>query len=116
MEITKIVGWLVFSFGILIILLTLRSSYYIFTGEVPPPEIFVFESKAPKEVSSKGQGGLEEQFREIVSQQLKEVLPVEALSDTLFKSLNLLVWSLGAGIFIFGGAQIAGLGIKLIKK
>jgi hypothetical protein len=31
------------------------------------------------------------------------------------KLLNLLSWSIFAGILIFAGAQIAGLGIKLIK-
>jgi hypothetical protein len=42
---------------------------------------------------------------------LKEILPAEAIT----KMLNLIVWSILAGIFIFGGSQISSLGIKLLK-
>jgi len=50
-------------------------------------------------------------MEKMLSEQLKGVIP----TDTLPKILNLIVWSMLAGLLIFGGSQIAGLGIKLIK-
>jgi hypothetical protein len=48
----------------------------------------------------------------MIGEQLKGMVPL----DSLPKLLNLAVWSMLAFILIFGGAQIASLGIKLIKK
>jgi len=51
-------------------------------------------------------------MEKMIGEQLKGIIPV----DTLPKMLNLIVWSILAGLLIFGGAQISNLGIKLIKK
>ena len=54
---------------------------------------------------------LQQQMDNAISKQLGELLPPE----TLPKILNLISWSILAGILIFGGGQIASLGIKIIK-
>jgi hypothetical protein len=51
-------------------------------------------------------------MNKIVGEQIKEMLPADAFS----RILNLFVWSIFAGIFIFGGGQIANIGIKIIRS
>ena len=117
MALTKIVGWVTFLAGILIILFALYSSYNIFTGKSSVPGFFKIEEMVTQ--SSPSQKGklptspeeLQQEIGKMIGEQLKGILPV----DTLPKILNLFVWSTLAWILIFGGAQISGLGIKLLK-
>ena len=113
---TKIFGWVLLIAGIILIGWTLLSTYNIFTGERPAPEIFkVAEKEAilPEKGKVKGlETMLEEKMKEMMGEQLKEIFPTEFIP----KLLNLIVWSILAGILIFGGAQISSFGIKLIKR
>lgn len=114
MEATKIIGWITFLAGVLIIIFTLYYSFIIFSGKIPPPQFFKIEAK---EVTSKGKiptspQEIQKQLGQMIAEQLKEILPV----DFLPKILNLIVWSILAWILIFGGSQIASLGIKLLKQ
>ena len=113
---TKIFGWVLLLSGLAIIGWTLMSSYNIFTGKAAVPEIFGIPKEEAKTPTAKGQiTGIEDiqaQMEKMLSEQLKGVIPV----DTMPKMLNLGVWAMLAGLLIFGGSQISGLGIKLIKK
>ncbi len=102
----KIFGWILLVLGLLIIFWTLFSSYNIFTGRSLAPALFEEELAltAEKEVDL-------EDIEKIVEGQLKEIFPVEKINDLL----NLIVSSILAGIMIFGGGRVAGIGIKLIK-
>ena len=117
MALTKIVGWVTFLAGILIILFALYSSYNIFTGKSSVLEFFKIEEKVTQAPpSQKGKlptspEALQQEIGKMIGEQLKGILPV----DTLPKILNLFVWSTLAWILIFGGAQISSLGIKLLK-
>jgi len=112
MNITKLIGWLVFLAGVLIIGFTLYSSYNIFTGEQSTPEFF----KPPETQISQTQAtGLPTDLsgiQQMVSEQLKGILPL----DSITQFLNLGVWGILTGILIFGGAKISELGIRLIKN
>ncbi|XOA43011.1 MAG: hypothetical protein ACKKMO_00875 [Candidatus Nealsonbacteria bacterium] len=110
MDSTKLIGWLTFLVGVSIILFALYSSYNIFTGKTTVSEIFAFEIKETQ--STQGKIPIsQEDVGQIIFEQLKNLLPI----DTFSKLLNLTIWAMGAGILIFGGSQIASLGIKLIK-
>jgi len=105
----KFFGWALLFAGLTIIFWGLYSSYNIFTGKRPAPEIFKIEEKVlPKKEKTLD---LQTQIQEMIKEQLKSVIP----SETLPNLLNLIAWSIFAGILIFGGGQIAGLGIKLLK-
>lgn len=112
MNYTKIGGWMIFLTGLAVIVWTLLFSYNIFTAKTAVPEIF--KITAEKASSQKGTGAqdIQAQLETMMSEQLKGILPV----DSIPKLLNLIAWSIGAFILIFGGTQIAGLGIKLIKQ
>jgi len=113
MDATKIFGWLLLIAGIILIIWTLFSTYNIFTGERPVPEIFkVAEIGKEEEALPKGTFDIQAQMEKMIGEQLKGILPV----DTIPRLLNLIVWSMLAGLLIFGGSQISSLGIKLIKK
>lgn len=114
MKLRKIIGWLTFFAGILIIVFTLYSSYNIFTGKTPVPKFFELEKETealPQGKFPTSPAELQKELGKMVVEQLEELLPL----NTLPKMLNLAVWSMLAGILIFGGAQISNLGIKLIK-
>lgn len=111
MNYLKIIGWILLMVGIGVMGWTLFNSYNIFTGKAQPPEFF----KTPKEEMVTQKVGIQDiqaQLEKMIAEQLKGILPV----DTLPKLLNLTVWSMLAFILIFGGSQISGLGIKLIKS
>jgi len=111
MDYTKIIGWVVFLAGIVIIVWILFFSYNIFTAKAALPEFFTM----PKEEVSVQTGNTQDvqaQLQTMIGEQLKGFLPTDAIP----KILNLTVWSILAFILIFGGTQISGLGIKLLKK
>ena len=111
MNFQKVIGWILLIAGIIIIGWTLMSSYNIFTAKEAVPEFF----EIPKEeiISPKaGTQDIQAQLQKMIGEQMKGILPV----DSITKLLNLVVWSMLAFILIFGGSQISGLGIKLIKK
>lgn len=118
MTLTKTIGWITFLAGLGIIVLTLYSSYKIFTGKTSPPEFFKTEKKKNfPSVSSKTKlpttpEEIQQEIGKMITEQLMEILP----SDSITKLLNLMVWSILAGILIFGGSQIASLGINLLKN
>lgn len=113
MNINKIIGFVLLAAGLLIIAVSLFLSWQIFTGVTPAPELFL----APQEktVDSSLLAGslkdLQNQLPGLLGQQLKELLPV----DTIPQMLNLGVWSMFAGLLLFGGSLVAGIGIKLLK-
>jgi len=114
MSFNKIVGWLLLFFGLFIIIFTLYQSYNVFTGSASVPEVFK-EKPSALSLSNKAisqNKKLENVGEKIIREQLKEMIPVE----TIPKFLNFVIYSIMVGIFIFGGSQIATLGIKLIKK
>ena len=107
--IKKILGLILLFVGLTIILYSLYSSFNIFTAKTSAPEIFKTEETT---LSQKGgTQDIQAQLEKAIGEQLKGMLPVDSLPTLL----NLVAWSIFAGILIFGGAQISSLGIKLIK-
>lgn len=98
----KIPGLILLFSGLIVILYGLYSSYNIFTVKNQAPEIFT-EQKSTVLPSG--------QIEQLLQEQLKGLLP----TDSIPQLLNLMSWSIFAGILILGGGQIAGLGIKLLK-
>lgn len=104
----KTLGLILLFLGIAVIFSSLYFSFNIFTAKASAPEIFKIEDA----FQSKGAAqGIEAQVQEILSEQLKGMIPVDSVPTLL----NLISWSIFAGILIFGGSQISNLGIKLIK-
>ncbi|HDH99159.1 MAG TPA: hypothetical protein ENF68_00530 [bacterium] len=109
----KIFGWLLLFTGLAIISWTLYSSYNIFYKNQPLPCLFrVQEERAPAPPSQRLglEAQLEEKMKEAMTEQIKEIIP----PGTIEKLLNIIAWSVFAGILIFGASQISSLGIKMI--
>ena len=111
---TKILGWLLLTLGILIVIYSLFISYKIFTGESRAPDLFKIEEKA-EIVQRETAKSLESQAEGIVREELQKQFQKMMPSDSIPQFLNLISWSMLAGILILGGAQLSSLGIKLIK-
>lgn len=112
----RILGIVLLIAGLVVIGWALYTSYNIFNGKTVAPEIFKLQAKEIKEPAAKGKistmQDIEGQLNQMVADQVMGLFP----SDTVPKLLNLISYSIFVSILIFGGAQIAGLGAKLIKK
>lgn len=107
--IKKILGLVLLFLGITIILYGLYASFNIFTAKAVAPEIFSSSAESyGGSTEAFGEGG---KMEEMISDQLKGLIPTGSISHLL----NLIAWSIFASILIFGGSQVASLGIKLLK-
>lgn len=111
--ITKIFGCVLLIAGLLIIFWALYSSYNIFTAKLSVPMVFKIENvqEAPL-LQTNNPSDIQAVIENTISKQIKGLLP----ADVLPKILNLTAWSILAGILIFGGTQISGIGIRLLKE
>ena len=105
---SKVFGWFLLIVGLLIIGWTLLSAYSIFSGKTAVPAFFDNQEVINQEELADNSSQLES----MITEKLQSFIPAESIIDLL----NLMVWSMLAFILMFGGSQIAGLGIKLISK
>ncbi len=116
-QIKNLVGAVLLTTGVGIILIALFFSYQIFTGEKSAPGVFTSTERDPQKETTDNTTSLtlEEQMEVVMEEQLQKnignILPLEKIN----KMLNLISWSVFAGIAILGGGRIGGLGIKLLK-
>jgi len=112
MKINKIFGWFLLAIGLIIIFGSLYFSFNIFTNRNEAPEIFKLE-KVDKEIDNADLMALSpEAMQEIIQEQVKNMMPSEFMS----KLLNLISWSIFAGILIFAGSRVSGIGIRLMRE
>jgi len=104
----QILGWILFFVGIFIIFYTLYSSYSIFTGVTPPPQLFKFSETFSSQTKNFGMGEI---LKKIIGEQFEKMFPPQSLSTLL----NLISWSILAFILIAGGGKISIIGINLLK-
>lgn len=113
----QIGGLLLLLLGLGIIIFTLVESYNIFMGRDDVPQLFrpeEFSGTSPSDETE--EGGLEGELKDIIREQTQSQINKIMPSSIIAKTLNLLAWTLFAGIAVFSGARIGGLGIKLLKK
>jgi hypothetical protein len=70
----------------------------------------IFKTAESKSVLPVENQEIQDQLQKLVQDQLKGMLPANSIPQLL----NLISWSILATILIFGGGQIASLGIKLL--
>lgn len=111
--INKISGYVLLVFGLAIIGYTLLQSYSIFTDKASAPLVFKTQVQTQTQAikSQDLQAQIQAQMNQAVQQQLGQILPAESIT----KVLNLLCWSILAGVLILGGSAISGIGVKLVK-
>ena len=112
MNVQKITGFILLGIGVAIVLYTLFASYGIFTGANEPPELFQEPTPKQSAGTTAAPQDIEAQVNALLGQQLQNLLP----ENTISRMLNLFAWSAFAGLAIFGGTQLAGLGVKLLAS
>ena len=106
----KIIGWALLTIGLIIILWGIFSSYQIFSNKTEAPEIFKASTEESLTLEDQDYG-IDQAIQNMMGDKMEEMLPANFLP----RILNLTAWSIFAFILFFGGAQIAGLGIKLMR-
>src|SRR3989344_1142648 len=112
MNFIKIFGLILLIAGLAIIFWSLYSSYNIFTSKTASPEIFATPKEGAKPPTGKVGQNIQEQAQQMLGEQLKGLFPAPSIKQLL----NLIAWSIFAGILIVGGSQISNIGIRLLKK
>lgn len=108
----KILGWALVLAGVILIFWTILNSYNVFTNKAQPPEIFRANPSLQITQTPGSSLDVQAQMETILREQLMNLIPVNAVPGIL----NLTTWSLLAFILIYGGAQISGIGIRLLDK
>ena len=108
MNLKKIFGWILLLLGLAMIITALYFSYMVFIGKMQAPEIFKNLDENKAEIVRPAEQDLEK----IVEEQIKDMVPSEFVAQLL----NLISWSIFAGILIFGGSKLAGIGIRLARR
>lgn len=106
-NIDKKIGYVLLFAGVLLIAVPLAYTAAIFMGKALPPQVFKTEMVKPAAQQPNNPFDIQQQ----VQKGLENILPI-ALINTV---LNLVIWVLLMWILMFGGGQIANLGIRLIK-
>ena len=109
-----VIGYVLLAVGLLLIVWTIYQSYNIFTAKVSAPLIFRTQAAAKTSESATG-GNLQELLQQQMQQELQKQIGQLLPADTIPKILNLASWSILAGILIFAGGTVAGIGIKMVK-
>ncbi len=104
----KVFGVLLLVLGVGIIIWTLVFSYNIFTGETETP--VYFDIKQEEVLSPTDNNELD--VEKLMEEQISAIIS----TDDIREMFNLVVWSILAFILIFGGSQLASIGIKIIKN
>ena len=105
-NIEKKIGYTLLIIGLLLIILPLAQTYFIFTGKIAAPQVFT----PPKLVPTSANNNPFD-IQQQVQQALLKVLPLGFIDTTL----NIITWMILMGVLMFGGGKLADIGIKLIK-
>ena len=109
----KILGFILLATGLFVITASLVFSWQIFTGVNTAPELFSLpQTSGADSIPLVGSfEDLGQKLPDLLGEQLKGLLPVEAI----LKMLNLAAWSMFASLLLFGGSLVAGIGVKLVR-
>lgn len=105
-KLNKIIGYILLLAGLLLIVAPLYQTYTIFTGKATPPKIFKTQV-----IGTKNQANNPLNLEQQVQVAFEKILPIDLINNTL----NLICWMILLFIVIFGGGQLANLGIRLVK-
>jgi hypothetical protein len=103
----KIIGYGLLILGLLLILIPLAQTIGIFMGKTSPPQIFTRPAALQL---NQNVGSFD--FQKQIENAFIKMIPIELIDNVL----NLISWLILMWILMFGGKQIADLGIKLIKN
>jgi len=102
----KILGFVLLILGLAVIGFAVWHSYNIFTAKTSAPLIFRAPAQIQDESAAMSQD-MQKQINDMVVSQFSKMLPANAVPDIL----NLISWSVFAGILVMAGGQISGLGV-----
>jgi len=114
MKLKKIFGWVLLIIGIAIIFVSLYFSFTIFTNRSEAPNLFKIEEPEVEVSASTGNSleDIQKNLEKAMQEQIKNIIPKEFLSQLL----DLIAWSIFAGLSVFGGSKISSIGINLIRQ
>jgi len=108
----KIIGWVLLVAGLIILFSDLYSSFNIFTAKTLPPSVFKETASSNSAVNSSQTILSQQDLQKIMSDQISKIIP----QDYIFRLMNLISWSIFAGILVLIGGKISSIGISMLKE
>lgn len=110
---SKIFGFIILLCGLAIIFWALYQVYGVYTQKITVPSFFEVpeETKSIGDTLPKNIGTIDQKLQSLISQQIGQIIP----SGSIAQILNFVAFSILLGLVIYGGSQVAGIGIKLMK-
>ncbi len=112
----KLIGFILLIIGVSIILYALWSSFELFTAKKPAPIIFNIAEQQKSSGEPDITGANNPISAETVIKELAKNLTANVPAEYTATILNMISWSVLALIMIFGGSQLAKLGITLLSS
>lgn len=116
MNFDKLFGYLLLLLGVGIIVIAVIYSFQIFTGKISAPDVFKKEITITQNKTVDPKDLTQENMQNYVSQTVQDSISRILPENFAIKTVNLACWGAFAGIAIFAGGKIGGLGINLITK
>jgi hypothetical protein len=116
MNYDKLFGYLLLLLGIAIIVIAVVYSFEIFTGRTSAPDIFKNEVTITQDKTTAKENITQENMQDYISKTVQNSMSKMLPENFATKAINLACWGAFAGIAIFAGGKIGGLGINLITK
>lgn len=112
--VNKILGYFLIIVGVVIISSICWQSYNIFNNKAEVPQVFKQQIVVTKANQNNNLLGvdIQKEMQQAIGDQLGSMIP----KDSITKIMNLICWSIFAGIMILAGSSVAGVGTKLVKN
>jgi hypothetical protein len=120
--IKDIFGWVLILAGLAVIGWSIYFSYQFFFVKAEFPALFKFPAAAQnvapetkQNIATDSQADVQAQMQKEIGQATNQAVSNMLPADSISKLLNSIAWSIFATFLVYTGAQIAGIGIKLIS-
>jgi hypothetical protein len=116
MKIFKIIGWLLFLFGLFLVFFAIFWGVLVFNKQKNLPKFIEIKEKPEKQILKKEIPKTPQDVQKMVEialqERMEEILPKEIVE----RLINFLVFSIFLGILIGGGGKISEIGLKILWK
>ena len=106
----KIIGYVLFCIGLLVIIFSTYAGYQVFTKQAQPIDVFHFPN-ITMDVTQALTSGLPKELTQNLPPQRQEIIPAEMINQPM----NFFTYLIFMGFMASTGAKLAGLGIQLIR-
>lgn len=108
----QVLAWFLIIVGLYIAFWDIAETYYYFTAQKEFPQVFVVQPNSSSTTSTQGSNSINDYAKQIIEDQLGQIITKESVSLLL----NMSAWILFASFMLFAGAKLIGIGTGFLKE